>query len=78
MALAHLGSLSFAPSARKNVEAAFAYLRKDAVEAGLIDRLLHAPTAHKLVINHHDDDSYDPNTHAIHWDPHSALMTTQG
>jgi hypothetical protein len=25
-----------------------------------------------------DDDSYDPNTHTIHWDPYSALLTTTG
>ena len=73
-----MGSLSFAASARKNVEAAFAYLSRDVVEQTLIDRLLHASTHHRIVINHHDDDSYDPNTRAIHWDPHSALQTTLG
>jgi hypothetical protein len=73
-----LGSLSFPASAKKNVEAAFSYLSGDDVEKGLIDKLLHARTPHTISINHHDDDSYDPNTHAIHWDPHSALMTTQG
>jgi hypothetical protein len=73
-----LGSLSFAASARKNVEAAFAYLAHDDVERTLIDRLLHGPAQHRIVINHHDNDSYDPNTHAIHWDPHSALATTLG
>ena len=72
------GSLSFAASARKHVEAAFAYLSQDAVERTLIDRLLHGPVHHRIVIGHHDDDSYDPNTHAIHWDPHSALITTLG
>jgi hypothetical protein len=73
-----LGSLTFAASARKNVEAAFAYLSRDSVERTLIDRLLHAGTPHRIVINHNDNDSYDPNTHAIHWDPHSALQTTLG
>ncbi|BDE07894.1 hypothetical protein WPS_31700 [Vulcanimicrobium alpinum] len=73
-----LGSLSVPASARKNVEAAFAYLSQDAVERTLIDRLLHGPAQHRITINHHDDDSYDPNTHAIHWDPHSALLTTDG
>lgn len=73
-----LGSLSFAASARKNVEAAFSYLAQDEVERTLIDRLLHASTPHRIVINHNDNDSYDPNAHAIHWDPHSALETSLG
>ena len=72
------GSLTFAASARKHVEAAFAYLSQDTVERTLIDRLLHGPVHHRIVIGRHDDDSYDPNTHAIHWDPHSALLTTLG
>ena len=28
--------------------------------------------------NAHNDDEYDPNTHTIHWDPHSALQTSDG
>jgi hypothetical protein len=73
-----MGSLSFAASARKNVEAAFGYLRADDVERGLIDRLVDSSVHRRLVINHRDDDSYDPNTHTIHWDPYSALLTTMG
>lgn len=73
-----MGSLSFAASARKNVEAAFGYLRADEVERGLIDHLISSSVHRRLVINHHNDDSYDPNTHTIHWDPYSALLTTQG
>jgi hypothetical protein len=73
-----IGSLSFAASAQQNVEAAFGYLRADDVERGLIDRLENSSVHRRLVINHHDDDSYDPNTHTIHWDPYSALLTTTG
>jgi hypothetical protein len=73
-----MGALSFSASARSNVEAAFGYLRRDDVERGLIDHLLNSSVHRRLAINHHDDDSYDPNTHTIHWDPHSALLTTTG
>jgi hypothetical protein len=72
------GSLSFAASAKPAVDAAFAYLSRDSVERGLIDRLIHAPMHHKLSLDEHDDDSYDPNTRTIHWDPSSALLTTRG
>jgi hypothetical protein len=78
VATVRLGSLSFPASARKNVEAAFAYLSHDSVERGLIDRLIHSGVLRRIVINHNNNDSYDPNTHAIHWDPHSALLTTTG
>jgi hypothetical protein len=73
-----MGSLTMAASAQKNVAAAFAYLSHDDVERGLIDTLLNSSVTHHLTINHHDDDSYDPSTHTIHWDPHSALLTTLG
>lgn len=72
------GSLSFAAGAKPLVDAAFGYLARDGVERGLIDRLEHSPGRHHLSINHHNDDSYDPNTHTIHWDPYSALLTTTG
>lgn len=73
-----LGSLSFAASARKNVEAAFRYLAQDSVERTLIDRLVGSHVPRRIAINHRDDDSYDPNTRVIHWDPHSALLTNAG
>ncbi len=31
-----------------------------------------------LTANRNNEDYYDPNTHAIHWDPHSALRTSRG
>ena len=72
------GSLTFAASARRYVDAAFTYLSQDTVERSLIDRLVDDSPGHRIVINHHNDDSYDPNRHAIHWDPHSALLTSLG
>ena len=72
------GSLSFAPAAKPAVDAAFAYLSRDSVERALIDRLVTGPTHYRLALDRHDDDSYDPNTRTIHWDPHSALLTTLG
>jgi hypothetical protein len=73
-----MGALSLPASARSDVEAAFGYLRRDDVERGLIDHLLNSSVHRRLAINHHNDDSYDPNTHTIHWDPYSALLTTTG
>jgi hypothetical protein len=31
-----------------------------------------------LRVNHHDDDSFDPGTDTVNWDPFSALRTTDG
>lgn len=73
-----MGALSLSASAQPKVETAFDYLRRDDVERGLIDHLLNSSVHRRLVINHHNDDSYDPNTHTIHWDPYSALLTTAG
>jgi hypothetical protein len=72
------GSLTLTAKAKPSVDAAFAYLGRDSVERTLIDRLVNSPIRHHLSINSHDDDSYDPNTRTIHWDPHSALLTTRG
>jgi hypothetical protein len=57
---------------------AFRYLRHDRVERELIDRLERGPQRFRLSINHRDIDEYDPATHTIHWDPHSAMRTIKG
>jgi hypothetical protein len=74
----HYGSLSFPKSAQRNIDAAFAYLSRDAVERSLIERVENARTPHRIAIDRSDDDSYDPDTHVIRWDPHSAMFTTEG
>jgi hypothetical protein len=74
----HYGSLSFAKTAKRSIDQAFAYLSRDAVARSLIDRVEHARVPHRIAIDRSDDDSYDPSTHVIRWDPHSALLTTEG
>jgi hypothetical protein len=74
----HYGSLAVASSARRDFDAAVAYLRRDPVERSLFDRLEHGAHRVTLTTNRHDEDYFDPNTHAIHWDPHSALQTGRG
>jgi hypothetical protein len=74
----HYGSLAVASSARHDFDAAVAYLRRDPVERALFDRLEHGAQRVTLTTNRHDADYFDPNTHAIHWDPHSALETGNG
>ena len=72
------GSLTFAASGRHAIDEAFAYLSRDPVERSMIERLERSSVERRISINHVDNDSWDPNTNIIHWDPHSALRTTQG
>jgi hypothetical protein len=72
------GSLSVPARARADFDRAVAYLSRDPGERDLFDRLEHGSRAIRLVTNARNDDSYDPTTHTIHWDPHSALRTTSG
>lgn len=56
-----------------------AYLSHDSIERRLFERLEHAHGRHfRLAINHRNDDSFDPKTNTVSWDPHSALRTTRG
>src|SRR6202011_2032561 len=72
------GSLAIPPAAKELVDGAFAYLRRDAVERALIRRVERSPVRHRIVVNHRGDDSYQPSTHTIRWDPTSAMRTTHG
>lgn len=74
----HYGSLRVAAGARHDFDRAVAYLRRDPVERALFDRLEHGAQSVTLTTNRHDADYFDPNTGAIHWDPHSALRTSDG
>jgi hypothetical protein len=74
----HYGSLDVAASARRDFDRAVGYLRRDPVERALIDKLEHGSERITLTANGHDLDYFDPNTRAIHWDPHSALRTGDG
>lgn len=59
-------------------EAARRYLSRDAAERSIFQKLEHGPHHVHLRLNSHDDDSYDPDSRTIHWDPHSALRTASG
>jgi hypothetical protein len=72
------GSLVVPVRARADFDRAVAYLAHDGGERRLFDRLEHGAHTIRLATNAHDDDSYDPETRTIHWDPHSALRTTGG
>lgn len=75
----HRGSLTLPRAAERLYRAAKAYLSHDPVERRLFDRLEHAGRRRfRLTVNHRNDDSYDPRTNTIAWDPYSALRTTHG
>lgn len=74
----HYGSLAVAAPARANFERAVRYLSRDPVERSLFDRLERGPDRVTLTTNARNADDYDPNARAIHWDPHSALRTSEG
>ncbi len=74
----HFGSLAVPAKAARDVKSAFAYLARDPVERSLIDRIEQSDTKHRITINRHGNDSYDPMRETITWDPHSALLTTSG
>ena len=74
----HYGSLDVAASARRDFDSAVKYLSRDPVERGLFARLEGGKQHVTLTTNRNNEDYYDPNTHAIHWDPHSALRTSAG
>lgn len=72
------GSLTIPLSGQREIDEAFGYLAHDPVERSLIEQLERSRTPHHIVMDHHGNDSYDPNTHTIRWDPFSALLTTDG
>lgn len=54
------------------------YLARDPIERKIFRRLEDTRTRFHLAINNRDNDSFDPNTDTIAWDPHSALRVTGG
>ncbi|MBV9149714.1 MAG: hypothetical protein JO024_07605 [Candidatus Eremiobacteraeota bacterium] len=54
------------------------YLCRDPIERTIFSSLEHGPRHIHLRLNSSNDDSYDPNTRTIYWDPCSALRTTGG
>ena len=73
------GTLAVPLPADAEYRAAKNYLSHDAIERRLFERLERARGRHfRLTINHRNDDSFDPQSNTIAWDPHSALRTTRG
>jgi hypothetical protein len=64
--------------ARSDYELARAYLTRDPIERRLFERLDRSTRHFHLLINHRDDDHFDPDSNTIAWDPYSALRTTSG
>lgn len=46
--------------------------------AKIVADLERSSTTYTVKTNNMDDDSCDPSTYTIHWDPHSALRCTSG
>lgn len=72
------GSLRVAAIGETDFEAAAKYLSRDSMMEAIVQRAEHCSRPLTLTLNAHDDDSFDPNTDTVHWDPHSALQTTLG
>ncbi len=54
------------------------YLRADRVMNRIFDDVEHAANPTYVVGNHRNDDHFDFSSHAVTWDPHSALVTSNG
>jgi len=67
------GSLSVPRKAERDFELAAGYLDRDSAMRDILDKAEHAAHLLHLKLNHDDDDSYEPSTHTVNWDPHSAL-----
>ncbi len=63
---------------KKDYDEAIKYLQCDAVMAKIIDDLRKSSVIYTVILNDDDNDSYDPSTNTISWDPHSALKLTNG
>ena len=74
------GTLTLPRAADACYERAKHYLSRDPVERKLFRELEHSSDGRRyhLTLNHRNNDSFDPNTNDIAWDPYSALRTTRG
>jgi hypothetical protein len=73
-----IGSLDMPAKAEHDFELASHYLSTDSAMRAILERAEHERRAIHLAINARDDDSFDPRTRTVNWDPHSALSTTEG
>jgi hypothetical protein len=76
----HHGTLDVPVTIEKQYEMAKAYLSRDPEEAALFSKLENASGGRhfRISANDRNNDSFDPNTNTIAWDPYSALQTTDG
>lgn len=72
------GSLFVERTIDRDFNAAEAYLRGDSIMRRTLNDLEHAETVTFVLGNHHSDDHFDFENHAVTWDAHSALRTTNG
>jgi len=57
---------------------AIRYLSQVPKIRSIIADLERSPITYKIVMNDKEDDSYNPWSHVIRWDPYSAMLTTNG
>lgn len=76
--MVHFGSLDCAPRAGPLYRQARAYLCRDGWERRIFHTLQAQRQRVHLRLNSRNDDSYNADTHVLHWDPFSALRTTGG
>jgi hypothetical protein len=72
------GSLSVPAKAERDFELAAGYLDRDSAMHDILEKAEYADHLLHLKLNHDDDDSYEPSTHTVNWDPHSALHVAGG
>jgi hypothetical protein len=73
-----VGTLDMPAAVRADFARAVRYLDGDSRMRGIVRQAEHADRPLHLRINHHGNDSYDPSTDTIAWDPRSALATSEG
>jgi RHS repeat-associated protein len=56
----------------QDYQTAINYLSRDPQMASIISELQNSSTLFIVDFNNNDDDSFDPNTNTVHWDPHSG------
>jgi RHS repeat-associated protein len=66
------------PQQTQDYLAAVAYLKADGGMAAVIQDLENSKTVYNVNFNNNDDDSFDPITNVINWDPYSGCTCTSG
>jgi hypothetical protein len=72
------GTLDMPAAARTDFARAVRYLDRDSRMREVVRRAEDAGRPLHLHVNRRGDDSFNPASDTINWDPHSALFTTEG